>query len=85
MPTRKSAAKHMRADEKKRRLNAHVRATLKTLAKKYGIFIKAGEIDNAKKLLPVISSALDKAAKRGIIHKGNASRTKSRLATQLAV
>jgi small subunit ribosomal protein S20 len=85
MPTRKSAAKHMRADEKKRRLNAHVRATLRTLTRKYGLFITAGEIDNAKKLLPVISSALDKAAKRGIIHKGNASRMKSRLARKLAV
>jgi small subunit ribosomal protein S20 len=85
MPTRKSAAKHMRADEKKRRLNAHVRATLRTLTKKYGLFIKAGEIDNAKKLLPALSSALDKAAKREIIHKGNASRMKSRLAKKLAV
>ncbi len=84
MPTRKSGAKHMRADEKKRRLNTQVRATLKTLTKKYGLLIKAGEIDNAKKLLPTISSALDKAAKRGIIHKGNASRTKSRLAKKLA-
>lgn len=85
MPTRKSAAKHMRADEKKRRLNAHVRATLRTLTRKYGLFITAGEIDNAKKLLPALSSALDKAAKRGIIHKGNASRMKSRLAKKLAV
>ncbi len=83
MPTRKSGAKHMRADEKKRRLNAHVRATLKTLAKKYGLFIKAGESDKAKKLFPEISSALDKAAKRKIIHKGNASRMKSRLAKKL--
>lgn len=84
MPTRKSGAKHIRADEKKRRLNAHVKATLKTLTKKYGLLVKTGEIDNAKKLLPTISSALDKAAKRGIIHKGNANRMKSRLAGKLA-
>jgi small subunit ribosomal protein S20 len=84
MPTRKSGLKHMRADEKKRRLNAHVKATLKTLTKKFVLLVKAGELDNAKKLLPKISSALDKAAKRKIIHKGNASRTKSRLAKRLA-
>ncbi|MEJ2744393.1 MAG: 30S ribosomal protein S20, partial [bacterium] len=68
----------------KRRLNAHVKATLKTLTKKFVLLVKAGELDNAKKLLPKISSALDKAAKRKIIHKGNASRTKSRLAKRLA-
>lgn len=84
MPTRKSGAKHMRADEKKRRLNAHVRATLKTLTRKFGLLIKAGKTDDAKKLLPTISSALDKAAKRKIIHEGNANRTKSRLAKKLS-
>jgi len=83
MPTRKSGAKHIRADEKKRVRNARVHAALKTLTKKYGQFITKGDKESAKKLFPILSSALDKAAKRGIIHKNNASRSKSRLALKL--
>jgi small subunit ribosomal protein S20 len=83
MPTRKSGAKHIRADEKKRIRNTRVSSALKTLTKKYDLLITKGDKESAKKLYPIVSSALDKAAKRGIIHKRTASRSKSRLSRKI--
>jgi ribosomal protein S20 len=37
------------------------------------------KIDEAKKLIPKLQKAIDKAEKRGVIKKNNASRKKSRL------
>ena len=84
MPSRKSALKHLRSDEKKRLRNARVKSTLKTLIGKFNLSIKQGDMEGARSLLTAISSALDKAAKRGIIHKRSADRKKSRLAKKLA-
>jgi len=38
-----------------------------------------GRIEEAREVLPLAMSALDKAAEKGIIHKNNAARRKSRL------
>ena len=45
--------------------------------------IIAGNLDEAREAVLVATSALDKAAKKGIIHKNNAARRKSRLAQAL--
>jgi small subunit ribosomal protein S20 len=45
--------------------------------------IEAGKFDEAREAVRVATSALDKAAEKGIIHKNNASRRKSRLAQAL--
>ncbi|MDD5556826.1 MAG: 30S ribosomal protein S20 [bacterium] len=79
MPTRKSGLKHMRADERKRLRNARVKSALRTLSKRYRTLLRKGETAAARALLPSLASALDKAAKRGIIHRNTASRRKSRL------
>jgi small subunit ribosomal protein S20 len=44
----------------------------------------AGKKDDASKALRDISSAFDKAAKSGVIHRATADRKKSRLALRLA-
>lgn len=41
--------------------------------------------DDATTALRTVISALDKAAKTGVIHRGTADRKKSRLASKLAV
>lgn len=46
--------------------------------------ISNNELDNAHDLVQNAVSALDKAAKKGAIHKSNASRHKSRIMSQLA-
>ena len=52
---------------------------MKDAVKELRRFVVAGKFAEAKKLLPVAYAALDKAAKRGVIKKNAASRTKSRL------
>ena len=51
--------------------------------KKARTLIIAGNLDEAREAVLVATSALDKAAKKGIIHKNNAARRKSRLAQAL--
>ena len=45
--------------------------------------IKEGNLEEAKKVLPLVYSIIDKACKKNIIHKNNAGRKKSRLARAL--
>jgi ribosomal protein S20 len=45
--------------------------------------IKTGKKDDAAKAYQEMSSALDKAAKGGVIHKATASRKRGRLATTI--
>jgi len=51
--------------------------------KKARILIEAGNLDEAREAVRMATSALDRAAEKGIIHKNNAARRKSRLAQAL--
>jgi small subunit ribosomal protein S20 len=74
----------MRGSARKSTRNQGVKSRLKTLEKNYGSLITAGKKDEAATALRSTISAFDKAAKSGVIHKGTASRKKSRLAARLA-
>lgn len=80
MANTKSALKNIRKSSKLQDHNRHVRSNLKTLAKK----VKSAEGEDASKAATAYISALDKAAKRGIIHQNKASRHKSALASKVA-
>ena len=43
------------------------------------MYVAEGDIENARQSLTVAISRLDRAAKKGVIHKNNAARRKSRL------
>ena len=77
MPNHKSCEKRLKQDVKRRARNNYVRSTLKTLSKKMRSDISQEE---KEKLLETVYSQLDKAAKKGVIHKRTASRRKSRIA-----
>lgn len=47
--------------------------------KKFRKLVIAGKIDEAKKMMPEVEQAIDKASKTNLIKKNNASRKKSRL------
>jgi small subunit ribosomal protein S20 len=72
--------KAMRQNARRRVTNVNalegIRKTVKAVRKAQA----AGNLDEAKKVLSAAFAALDKAAKKNIIHKNNASRRKSRLA-----
>jgi small subunit ribosomal protein S20 len=83
MPNTKSADRRMRNSARKQLQNRSVKSRLHTLQINYAALLSAGKKDEALKALPLLSSALDKAAKSGVIHRANASRTKSRLRLRL--
>lgn len=72
----KSVAKRARQSVKRHARNASVISELKSTQKKLRTAIAAGKLDEAKAEYVKVSSALDKAAKRGVIHKNSADRKK---------
>jgi small subunit ribosomal protein S20 len=84
MPNHKSAIKRMRQSEKRRLFNRHYRNRARTLVKQARGAIQAEEVSTAEASVRAAIKDLDMAASRGIIHKRNAARRKSRLMKQLA-
>ena len=83
MPITTSAQKALRASDKKRVYNLRSRAAIDASVKKFRKAIVAKNKSEAAALLPTVSQALDKAAKRNYIKKNTASRIKSRVAAAL--
>lgn len=79
MPISASAKKSLRVSHRKRIVNDRRRKTMKESVKEISKLVKAGKKDEAKKLLPKVYKAIDKANKRGVIAKNTASRRKSTL------
>lgn len=52
--------------------------------KEYKKLLAAKKTEEAKKLMPQLQKAIDKAAKKGVIKKNNAARKKSRLLKKLS-
>lgn len=82
MANLKASKKAIRQSEKRRVRNQAVRSAIKTYVKKTRVAIQGGT-DEASDLLQATASLVDKAAKRGIIHKNAAARRKSRLARRM--
>ena len=83
MPNTKSAERRMRNSARKKLQNRSVKSRLKTLERAYTTALTSGKKEDATTALSKLSSAFDKAAKSGVIHKSKASRKKSRLAIKL--
>ncbi|MFM2031263.1 MAG: hypothetical protein RLZZ297_28 [Chloroflexota bacterium] len=69
--------KRIRTSEARHERNTSYNARLKTLVKKAEATIASGKAD--EKTIITALSTLDKAASKGVIHKNNAARRKSRL------
>ncbi len=83
MANTKSAIKRIRSSERKRRVNQVHRSRARTYVKKTRSLIAAGQMEEAEAMARQATSALDKAAQKGVIHKNKAARSKSRLMKQL--
>ncbi|HWW02915.1 MAG TPA: 30S ribosomal protein S20 [Candidatus Acidoferrum sp.] len=84
MPNTKSAHRRMRNSARKQLHNRSLKSRLHTLEKGYLQLLEAGKKDEAATALRGITSAFDKAAKSGVVHRMTANRKKSRLALRLA-
>jgi small subunit ribosomal protein S20 len=84
MPNTKSAERRMRNSARKHLHNRSIKSRLHTLEKGYLALVGSDKKDEAAKALQQITSAFDKAAKVGAVHRATADRKKSRLALRLA-
>jgi small subunit ribosomal protein S20 len=84
MPNTKSAERRMRNSARKRAHNRSIKSRLHTLELSYLQLVGSGKKEDAGKALSGLSSAFDKAAKLGVVHRATANRKKSRLALRLA-
>lgn len=79
LPAEKSA----RVQERRRRVNRLVRSSTRTYVKRAEHLIAQGDTEAAAKAADRAISALDHAARKGVVHPNNAARRKSRLAKRL--
>ena len=78
-----SAIKRNRQNVKHRMRNRTTRTAMRTSVKNAQNLIEAGEREQAEQAVRTAFSKIDRAAKKGIIHKNQAARRKSRLAARL--
>ena len=84
MANTRSAKKRIRQNEKHRVRNRVYRGRARTFVKNARLAIDTGDIDAARTATLEAVSELDQAAQKGVLHKNNASRRKSRLMKSLA-
>jgi small subunit ribosomal protein S20 len=84
MPNTKSAERRMRSNARKNLHNRIIKSRLHTLERGFLDLLSGGKKDDAATQLRTLSSAFDKAAKAGVMHRSAANRKKSRLALRLA-
>ena len=78
MANTKAAIKHIRTSQKRYERNVAVKSQTRTYVKKARALIAQQPAESEAALLAAISS-LDRAARKGVIHRNNAARRKSRL------
>lgn len=82
MANHKSALKRAGQNERRRLRNKAVQTRVKNVVKDVRLAVAQDEGDAVEKL-NAAKSAIDKAAKKGVLHKKTASRKISRLARQV--
>ena len=84
MANTRSAEKANRQSQKHRIRNAHVLSTLRTSVRKFREAATAGDAAKIKDELAAAVKQIAKAASKGVIHKGQASRRIARLSKAAA-
>ena len=77
----KSAKKRVLTSRVRQERNKAVKSSVKTAIKKVEAAVREADKDAAAKELLNATSIIDKAAKKGVLHKNTASRKVSRLAS----
>ena len=80
----KSAMKRNRQNIKRRLRNRQFRGQARSYVKQARHALEVGELEAARAETLIAVRALDKAASKGVIHKNNAARRKSRLMKRLS-
>jgi len=83
LPNTRSAMKRMRQAERKQQRNQRFRSAARTYIKKTRRLIAEGKLEEAQEVAQKAVSTMDRAASKGILHRNNVARRKSRLMRQL--
>ena len=83
MTNKSSAEKAGRVAQKQAQRNKPINSSVKTAITKARKLILQKDFDAAQEAVKKASVALDRAAQKGVIHRNNAARRKSRLVKQL--
>lgn len=75
----KSAKKRILVINKKTMRNKMIKSSVKTSVKKVVVAVNSGNKQEAQNALIIAIRSIDKACSKGVFHKNNASRKKSRL------
>ena len=84
MPNIKSAEKRVSVTAHKKLQNQMVRSQMLTAIKKFNAAIAEGNAELARELLPEVSSRIDNAAVKHVIHKNAANHKKAQIAKALS-
>ena len=78
-----SAKKRVRQNDKAKTINRARKSQIKTEIKKFEEVLKSGDVAVAKEQYRIAVKKIDQVAATSTMHKGTASRKKSRLARRL--
>ncbi len=79
MPGKGSGAKRFKQSEKRRLRNKMIRSTVRTASKRFLSAIKNNDKNEADVHFGTVTKLIDNAARKGVYHKNNAARKKSRM------
>lgn len=79
MAHRRSSLKKIRVDKRRHEINRRTISELRGVARQVAASLTAKKADEASRLSGELFSKLDKAVKKGILHKNTVSRKKSRI------
>lgn len=83
MPNIKSAIKRVKKNDSNRQHNVMIKSAMRTSIKNFDAKASSNDVEGAKEAFLIATKKVDKAARKGLIHKNKASREKSRLAKKL--
>jgi small subunit ribosomal protein S20 len=84
MPNIQSAKKRMRQEEKRRARNKSVKSTVRTyVTRARAAIVTAADDPQTEEAIRAAVSELDSAVSKGVLHRNNAARRKSRLMARL--
>ena len=84
MPNIKQQKKRMRLAVKQRLRNRQAKSSIRTLFRKLETSVAEDDAAATAAVATELTSSIDKAAAKGVIHKNNAARKKSRVARIVA-
>lgn len=83
MPNTRSAAKRVRVTARRTARNRRIKSMVKTAIRRFKEALESNDKELALEKFKRAQAVIDKAVTKGVLHKNNAARKKSRLAKKL--